>query len=340
MALPLGGGRSDLLWRIRRMLNQENKKLHLLEKTILSFGLMAVLAIGLVSMKGAWAPGVPPVGRTGWLQKVAERSAATRVSPGRIASAGTSVVGLLSGGLMDTVPVASGKRAASSGKEPVAVKDTTGASSVMVDSMSVTATAVGPNVVTITVSGKNLSPQVAANMAAAAVKAASAGTSAEVTAPVAPVTTIAAPKVETKTRVMGIVGPRAAIGDAVITQGANFTESAGRMTEISPAVHAWATPGVMATTSGTAAPAPAAPSTGNNAYIDPIIADLKTRGLIQSENPLSFTLNVHGLEVNGVRQSTEIFQAFKEKYITNSKNSFHYSLEGNSISSSVGLTNE
>ncbi len=52
MALTLGSGGSDLLWRIRRMLNQENKKLHLMEKTILSFGLMAVLAIGLVSMKG------------------------------------------------------------------------------------------------------------------------------------------------------------------------------------------------------------------------------------------------------------------------------------------------
>ena len=52
-ALPLGKGKTDLLWRIRRMLNQENKKLHIMEKAILSFGLMAVLAIGLISMRAA-----------------------------------------------------------------------------------------------------------------------------------------------------------------------------------------------------------------------------------------------------------------------------------------------
>lgn len=53
-ALRLGGqGKTDLLWRIRRMLNQENKKLHIMEKAILSFGLTAVLVIGLISMRAA-----------------------------------------------------------------------------------------------------------------------------------------------------------------------------------------------------------------------------------------------------------------------------------------------
>jgi len=52
-ALPLGNGKTDLLWRIRRMLNQENKKLHIMEKAILSFGLTAILAIGLISMRAA-----------------------------------------------------------------------------------------------------------------------------------------------------------------------------------------------------------------------------------------------------------------------------------------------
>jgi beta-lactamase regulating signal transducer with metallopeptidase domain len=49
-ALPLGKGKTDLLWRIRRMLNQENKKLHIMEKAILSFGLTGLLAIGLISI--------------------------------------------------------------------------------------------------------------------------------------------------------------------------------------------------------------------------------------------------------------------------------------------------
>jgi hypothetical protein len=52
-ALPLGKGKADLLWRIRRMLNQENKKLHIMEKAILSFGLTVLLAIGLISMRAA-----------------------------------------------------------------------------------------------------------------------------------------------------------------------------------------------------------------------------------------------------------------------------------------------
>ncbi len=51
--LQLRGGKGDLLWRIRRMLlDQENKKLQLMEKTILAFGLMAVVSISLIGMKG------------------------------------------------------------------------------------------------------------------------------------------------------------------------------------------------------------------------------------------------------------------------------------------------
>lgn len=50
-ALSLGGGRTDLLWRIRRMLERENKKLQIMEKTILSFGLMVLVSISLISMR-------------------------------------------------------------------------------------------------------------------------------------------------------------------------------------------------------------------------------------------------------------------------------------------------
>jgi beta-lactamase regulating signal transducer with metallopeptidase domain len=49
--LQLGGGKTDLIWRIRRMLDQENKKLHIMEKAILSFGLMAIVSVSLISMK-------------------------------------------------------------------------------------------------------------------------------------------------------------------------------------------------------------------------------------------------------------------------------------------------
>jgi bla regulator protein BlaR1 len=43
-----GTRKTDLLWRIRRMLEKENKKLHLLEKTILSFALFALVSFSLI----------------------------------------------------------------------------------------------------------------------------------------------------------------------------------------------------------------------------------------------------------------------------------------------------
>ncbi|HWB91467.1 MAG TPA: M56 family metallopeptidase [Puia sp.] len=49
--LQLGAGKKDLLWRIRRMLNQENKKLRFMEKAILSCGLTAILAICLITLR-------------------------------------------------------------------------------------------------------------------------------------------------------------------------------------------------------------------------------------------------------------------------------------------------
>ena len=52
-AVALGKGRNSLLWRVRRMLTHENKTLDIMEKTILSFGLAAVIAVGLISMKPA-----------------------------------------------------------------------------------------------------------------------------------------------------------------------------------------------------------------------------------------------------------------------------------------------
>jgi beta-lactamase regulating signal transducer with metallopeptidase domain len=44
-------GKTDLLWRIRRMLNHENRKLQFMEKAILSIGLSVLLVIGLISMR-------------------------------------------------------------------------------------------------------------------------------------------------------------------------------------------------------------------------------------------------------------------------------------------------
>jgi bla regulator protein blaR1 len=311
MALPLGGGKSDLLWRIRRMLSQENKKLHLMEKTILSFGLMAVLAIGLVSMKGAGGPGV-----------VVRSSAGPRV----VTFAGRSAVaGFSAGAVVDTVPAVSGKKPAAVSKVPVEIRDTMDASKVVLGSVSLSVTTAGENPVTLQLSGKNVTPQTAAKMATAMMMMKNTMETpapvAPVTAIVAPVTTIVAPVGDPMAPVTEIATPKAAVGNSVITSATNYTERVGRMTVVTPAA------------------APAAPSVDNSTYIDPIIADLKARGLIQSEDPLTFRLDIHELKVNGVQQPDEIYQAFKAKYFNGSKNYFRYMHKGGSIGLETGFTN-
>ena len=68
-SLQMGIGKTDLLWRIRRMLEKENKKLHVMEKAILSAGLMVILGIGLISMNNWQEPdgrrNTAVAGRTG-----------------------------------------------------------------------------------------------------------------------------------------------------------------------------------------------------------------------------------------------------------------------------------
>jgi bla regulator protein blaR1 len=326
MALPLGGRRSDLLWRIRRMLNQENKKLHLMEKTILSFGLMAVLAIGLVSMRGAGAPGAildsarPVVAAVGHAPK----------AEGRDRSGG--------GPAVDTVPAASGKKLTSAVKAPIAVDDTTrdSAVTIKVTTRSETvSTSVAP-VARATTVRESSAPVAASSVTQMSAPVAAVAPVTDIRTPVAttiaPVTTI---KISSETRIapattimVASAAPKGAVGNSVITRAIGFAERSG--------------PAATAAMAAPAAPVPVAvaPSIDNSTYIDPIIADLKARGLIQREDSLSFRLNVHGLEVNGVRQSAEIYQAFKEKYINNLRNSYHYSLEAGSVYSSVGLTNE
>jgi beta-lactamase regulating signal transducer with metallopeptidase domain len=328
MALPLGSGQPDLLWRIRRMLNQENKKLHLMEKTILSFGLMAVLAIGLVSMKGTGGRGV--VADPG-------RPVRTRVLAETMDMVSVGAV------VVDTVPAARANGAGSAAKAPVAVLDTAG-ESIMVDSMSASATSPGPNGVTIQVTATHLSAKNAATMACAVMTIANARSTAEAPlavvgapvttvmvatgAPVAPVTTIAtpvavtvAPVTDIKTRVAAAIAPVTDIKTPV----------AGVVNAVT---------GVTGPTPVAEAPEPAVPANANSAYIESIIADLKAKGLIQGDGLLSFRLDGHVLKVNGVRQSAQVYQVFKDKYVKNVKSYYHYSHQGGSTSSSVWISED
>jgi beta-lactamase regulating signal transducer with metallopeptidase domain len=335
MAMPLGNGKSDLLWRIRRMLNHENKKLHLMEKTILSFGLMAVVAIGLVSMK------------QGDKVVVSGRPAAVRVS------VGPSGAGRVTGGaILDTVPVGSGKMAV---KALVLTRDTTGASAAVVDSMSFGMTAPGPNAITIQISGKNVSAQTAATMAATVMNMANTMTTTTKTAvavapvttiiaragsPVAPVTTIISSAGEPVAPVTEIVAP---VGDPIAP-----------VTAVAIAVGDPVTPAttIVATVGATSAPVaaiaapvaatgvvppPPPPPVVKNDWIKPIIEDLKAKELIKGVDPLAFRLDEHGLTVNGVKVSVDVFAFFRDKYITYPENSFYYRHRGGSTSATVNV---
>jgi len=264
MALPLGGGKSDLLWRIRRMLNQENKKLHLMEKTILSIGLMAVLAIGLVSMKGTGRPAVVVRGSAGpRAVTVAGRSAVARVSVEAV---------------VDTVPAVSGKKPASHvtaivapvGKsvgEPVGEPKGEPMGEPKGEPMG------EPK-------GEPMGESVAPDTAIAVPRA----------VPIPPVTATIAPKTAVIAPVTDVVTPTA--------------------------------------------PAPAPPVVEND-RIKGIITDLEAKGIIQGVEPLSFRLDKHGMTVNGVKVSDEVFAFFKDKYVTNPRNRFSYSHQGGSTSSTV-----
>ena len=367
MVLSLGSGKGDLLWRIRRMLNQENKKLHLMEKTILSFGLMAVMAIGLVSMKGAGRPGVRVTGRPG----------AARVSFGAVA---------------DSVPLA--KKPGAAVKAPVAMIDTVDGSAEMIDSMS--ATSIGPNGVTITFSATHISAQNAATMAGAVMtianpKSATTAPVAVVGAPVAPVTAIAipratpmppmtgiklpitiafssdgktprtmtfdgkvfratasapvtdvrtpkaaavAPVTDVRTPVAAVVAPMTDIKTPVAAVVDPETGITGPTAVLEAPTAVTATTPVTATTETARWVAPA-PRVVENDQIKGIIKDLKAQGIIQGVDPLSFRLDKHGMEVNGVKASEEVFAFFRDKYVTDPRNNFSYRHRGGSTSATV-----
>ena len=59
------------------------------------------------------------------------------------------------------------------------------------------------------------------------------------------------------------------------------------------------------------------------------------QGIIQGVDPLSFRLDKHGMEVNGVKVSEDVFAFFRDKYVSNPKNSFSYRHHGGSTSATV-----
>ncbi len=350
MALPLGSGRSELLWRIRRMLNQENKKLHLMEKTILSFGLMAVLAIGLVSMKGA---GRPLMGRGVSGPPVMARTAL--------------------GAVVDTVPVRT--------KAPVVVIDTAKVSE-MVDSIRISVSSADgaasqltarhvPAETVATIAGTKLKilirkdgsyafvndPAVSvadqyALATAIAVPHAALGAPMPpmfdfkpyLAAPVAPVTDIKTPGAAAVAPVTNLKTPGAAAVAPVTNLKTPGAAAVAPVTDLKTPVAAVVDPatGIVGPTATTTAgaPVPAVLAPGGGETIKLIVADLMARGFVKKDGSLSFRLDGHSLKVNGVRQPADVFQAFKDKYVGSAKVTFDYSHREGSTRSGVSVSQD
>lgn len=73
--------------------------------------------------------------------------------------------------------------------------------------------------------------------------------------------------------------------------------------------------------------------------ISGIISDLKTDGLVKDENNLSFSLDKNGLIVDGVKQPASLFSKYKKKYMKNETTNFSYSKLGSSQHISVNDNN-
>jgi beta-lactamase regulating signal transducer with metallopeptidase domain len=72
-----------------------------------------------------------------------------------------------------------------------------------------------------------------------------------------------------------------------------------------------------------------------NDDVSRIISDLNNRKLVSDGDNLSFSLTNTELIVNGSKQPAEIHQQFKEKYIQNSSDHFNYSRKGNTTSITI-----
>ena len=69
--------------------------------------------------------------------------------------------------------------------------------------------------------------------------------------------------------------------------------------------------------------------------LEPIISDLKEEKLLDNSENFSFELDEDKLIVNGKKQPTEVHDRYKKKYITNPKNKYKFSQNGNTKNSTI-----
>jgi hypothetical protein len=72
-----------------------------------------------------------------------------------------------------------------------------------------------------------------------------------------------------------------------------------------------------------------------NDDVNRILSDLTNHKLVADADNFSFSLNDTELIVNGTKQSSELHQEFKKKYIQKSSDRFNYSKKGNATSINI-----
>ncbi|HTS44089.1 MAG TPA: M56 family metallopeptidase [Puia sp.] len=75
----------------------------------------------------------------------------------------------------------------------------------------------------------------------------------------------------------------------------------------------------------------------NANYIDPILGELKESGIIKDSKNVSFELTNEKFVVNNVKQPTEIFKKYKDKYIKSPKEHIIYSTNKGSVHTDINI---
>jgi bla regulator protein BlaR1 len=290
-ALQLAGGRSDLLWRMKRMLSEENKKLQLMEKTFLSFGLIALVAVGLLSMK------------TGDRQTIGKQTTQSGVKQ-TTNEAGFHRIAATSPKL-DTIPDTSPKAKTGNDKKrkfPSITMNTNRNEKGNLITLQGTDKdgnkyffqKINDKVIKISINGKVIPEEEYHKYLYLFDEI--EGEWGEATKPATPAT------------------------PAVTIRGMGAT----------PALPA--TPTMMADSVEVHRP--------NYDYFGHVIYDLRADGLIQSNDPLSYTLDKDGLVVNGAKQPDPIYQKYKAKYLRDPADHVIYTHEGGHWHTDVWMENK
>ena len=317
----LSGGKTDLLWRIKRMLNQENKKLQVMEKAILSVGLMALVSVSLISMTKVTAP-------------------AAAISPA-ISPATPRITATVA--KTDTVP--QDKQDSSVGKKISfrSFSSHTNSNDGRIKSHVIAIDQEGNRYEVIRKNDEVIEFMLNDQQIPREEYSRYSGVLASIEserkkipkAPVAPVPPVPATSITAVTPAT----PVAPATPRVSAVPATLSAPKAMVTPVTPTTPTTPVASVAPVSSASAngfginerayhAPTLASPlvySRNSDPYIERIVADLIETGLIDDLNRFSFTLTAEGLIVNGVTQPDKIFSTFRTKYVIYPKSRFDYS---------------